>query len=49
MDYVPAGQNIAQSRNFLFLPPEITFFLAVLTGVWYDTGHTLVTLTICFG
>ena len=23
--------------------------LAVLTGVWYDTGHTFVTLTICFG
>ena len=23
--------------------------LAVLTGVWYDTEHTFVTLTICFG
>ena len=32
---------------------EISHFfqqpLAVLTGVWYDTGHTFVTLTICFG
>ena len=32
---------------------EISHFfqqpLVVLTGVWYDTGHTFVTLTICFG
>ena len=32
---------------------EISHFfqqaLAVLTGVWYDTEHTFVTLTICFG
>ena len=56
----PPGQCVGKSSKWntfrqgrTLHKAEISQFfqqpLAVLTGVWYDTGHTFVTLTICFG
>ena len=56
----PPGQCVGKSSKWntfrqgrTLHKAEISHFfqqpLAVLTGVWYDTEHTFVTLTICFG